>query len=101
MSKSVPVPAEQAPCLGLRADLLFVVALCLAAASTLPPVLGWLTEPSQVLPSPYYTGGIQYYPPGPEFKLAREAAYLEELRDARSPVEISDRPADSLVDCPD
>lgn len=41
----------------------------------------------QTLPSPYYmTDDVQYYQPGPEFKLAREAAALkaasqqEELR---------------------
>ena len=29
----------------------------------------------QTLPSPYYqTNGVQYFPPGAEFKLAREAA---------------------------
>ena len=37
----------------------------------------------QTLPSPYYTkDDIQYFPPGPEFKLSREAAaqklYAEE-----------------------
>lgn len=33
----------------------------------------------QTLPSPYYlTDDVQYYAPGPEFKLAREAAALKE-----------------------
>lgn len=37
----------------------------------------------QTLPSPYYTkDDVQYFPPGPEFKLSREAAaqklYAEE-----------------------
>jgi hypothetical protein len=32
----------------------------------------------QMLPSPYYmTDDVQYFPPGPEFKLAREAAALK------------------------
>jgi hypothetical protein len=32
----------------------------------------------QLLPSPYYMqDDVQYYPPGPEFKLAREAAALK------------------------
>jgi hypothetical protein len=32
----------------------------------------------QTLPSPYYMkDDVQYYPPGPEFKLAREAAALK------------------------
>jgi len=33
----------------------------------------------QTLPSPYYlSDDVQYYAPGPEFKLAREAAALQE-----------------------
>lgn len=33
----------------------------------------------QTLPSPYYmTDDIQYYAPGPEFKLSREAAAMKE-----------------------
>ena len=33
----------------------------------------------QTLPSPYYlTDDVQYYAPGPEFKLAKEAAALKE-----------------------
>lgn len=32
----------------------------------------------QTLPSPYYMeDDVQYFPPGPEFKLAREAAALK------------------------
>ncbi|MEM9656811.1 MAG: hypothetical protein AAF961_00485 [Planctomycetota bacterium] len=35
----------------------------------------------QTLPSPYHlTDDVQYYAPGPEFKLAREAAVLAEQR---------------------
>ena len=35
------------------------------------------------LPSPYYlTDDVQYYAPGPEFKLAREAAALQEQAEA-------------------
>ncbi len=38
----------------------------------------------QSLPSPYYlTDDIQYYAPGPEFKLAREAAALKAQKEAR------------------
>jgi len=34
----------------------------------------------QTLPSPYYlTDDVQYYAPGPGFKLAREAAAMQEL----------------------
>jgi hypothetical protein len=37
----------------------------------------------QTLPSPYYLDDdIQYYAPGPEFKLAREAAAQKEQREA-------------------
>ena len=33
----------------------------------------------QTMPSPYYiSDDVQYFPPGPEFKLAREAAALRE-----------------------
>ena len=32
----------------------------------------------QTLPSPYYmSDDVQYFPPGPEFKLAREAAAMK------------------------
>lgn len=35
----------------------------------------------QTLPSPYYlTDDVQYYAPGPEFKLANEAAALAEQK---------------------
>jgi hypothetical protein len=35
----------------------------------------------QTLPSPYYmTDDVQYFQPGPEFKLAREAAALKAAR---------------------
>jgi hypothetical protein len=37
----------------------------------------------QTLPSPWYlTDDVQYYAPGPEFKLAREAAAMQEQKDA-------------------
>lgn len=36
---------------------------------------------SQTLPSPYYLhDDVQYHPAGPEFKLSREAAALDEAR---------------------
>jgi hypothetical protein len=35
----------------------------------------------QTLPSPWYmTDDVQYFPPGPEFKLSREAAALKDAR---------------------
>jgi len=37
----------------------------------------------QTLPSPYYlSDDVQYYAPGPEFKLAREAAAIQEQAEA-------------------
>ncbi|MFO0789726.1 MAG: hypothetical protein U0805_09720 [Pirellulales bacterium] len=37
----------------------------------------------QTLPSPWYlTDDVQYYPPGSEFKLAREAAAAQEQAEA-------------------
>ena len=37
----------------------------------------------QTLPSPtYLSDDVQYYAPGPEFKLAKEAAALKEQREA-------------------
>jgi hypothetical protein len=39
----------------------------------------------QNLPSPYYLGAqLQYYPPGPEFKLSREAAAQKEYRETEA-----------------
>ena len=36
----------------------------------------------QTLPSPWYlTDDVQYYAPGPEFKLAREAAAMKEQKE--------------------
>ena len=40
----------------------------------------------QTLPSPYYMGDdVQYFPPGPEFKLSREAAALEAAKAQQGP----------------
>jgi len=37
-----------------------------------------IEQGGQSLPSPYYMqDDVQYYPPGPEFKLAREAAAMK------------------------
>ena len=58
------------------------------AAAVLWPALALLTGcqveyAGQTLPSPYYlTDDIQYYAPGPEFKLAREAAAMQEQKEA-------------------
>jgi hypothetical protein len=59
----------------------------LAAAIVLPAALlltGCQVEMAgQTLPSPYYlTDDVQYYAPGPEFKLAREAAAIQEQAEA-------------------
>lgn len=59
----------------------------LAALLALPAVTlfaGCQVEVGGVtLPSPYYlTDDVQYYAPGPEFKLAREAAAMQEQNEA-------------------
>ena len=39
----------------------------------------------QTLPSPYYmTDDVQYFPSGPEFKLAREAAAQKQFREEQA-----------------
>ncbi len=51
----------------------------------------------QTLPSPYHlTDDVQYYAPGPEFKLANEAAALAEARAA----EISEPQVEATVPPP-
>jgi hypothetical protein len=59
----------------------------IAAAALWPalmPLAGCQVEMAgQTLPSPYYlTDDVQYYAPGPEFKLAREAAAIQEQAEA-------------------
>lgn len=39
-----------------------------------------IEQGGQSLPSPYYmSDDVQYFPPGPEFKLAREAATMKQF----------------------
>jgi len=39
----------------------------------------------QTLPSPYYlSDDVQYFPPGPEFKLAREAAAMKQAAEEQA-----------------
>ena len=58
------------------------------AAAALWPAVTLLTGcqvemAGQTLPSPYYlSDDIQYYTPGPEVKLAREAAAIQEQAEA-------------------
>jgi hypothetical protein len=59
----------------------------LAAVALWPAVMllaGCQVEVAGVtLPSPYYlSDDVQYYAPGPEFKLAREAAAIQEQNEA-------------------
>ena len=56
----------------------------LAAAMLAPWLTGCTVEMAgQTLPSPYYlTDDVQYYAPGPGFKLAREAAAMQEQKAA-------------------
>ncbi len=65
-----------------RSSWLPMVAGLLAPAMTM--FTGCQVEyAGQTLPSPYYlTDDIQYYAPGPEFKLAREAAAMQEQKEA-------------------
>ncbi|MEX2310242.1 MAG: hypothetical protein WD738_21925 [Pirellulales bacterium] len=60
---------------------LIVAAILLPAAMLLT---GCQVEMAgQTLPSPFYlTDDVQYYAPGPEFKLAREAAAIQEQAEA-------------------
>jgi hypothetical protein len=52
-----------------------LMAICAASTGCTIDVAG------QTLPSPYHlTDDVQYYAPGPEFKLANEAAALAEQR---------------------
>lgn len=72
--------------IGLRRSLRVVmlgVAVALVAVTTGCQVdIG-----GQTLPSPYwFSDDVQYFPPGPEFKLAREAAAMAEMAEAQVPV---------------
>lgn len=63
-------------------------ACCLAAglfALACPALTGCQVDVAgQTLPSPYYlTDDVQYYAPGPEFKLANEAAAMKAQKEAR------------------
>ena len=61
---------------GLAAAL--VAACCPALTGCQSDIAG------QSLPSPYYlTDDVQYYAPGPEFKLANEAAAMKAQKEAR------------------
>ena len=68
--------------------LLPAMALLLAAGS-----LGCQVDiGGQTLPSPYYqSDDVQYFPPGPEFKLANEAAALK-ARQAQAALEAGPPP---------
>lgn len=54
-------------------------ALCLMGLAAAVSATGCqVSVGGQTLPSPYYhTDDVQYFAPGPEFKLAREAAALK------------------------
>jgi hypothetical protein len=43
-----------------------------------------VVEGGQILPSPYYVSDdVQYFPPGPEFKLSNEAAAMQKYKAER------------------
>lgn len=67
---------------GLRlAVVIGFIAICcgsLAIANRVPEA----QDVEQTLPSPYYIQeNIQYFPPGPEFKLQRQAAAMKAYKD--------------------
>jgi hypothetical protein len=52
--------------------------LLLAATAVVPAVGCQVDVGGQTLPSGYYlSDDVQYFPPGPEFKLAKEAAAMK------------------------
>lgn len=52
--------------------------LLLAAVSVVPAIGCQVDVGGQTLPSGYYlSDDVQYFPPGPEFKLAKEAAAMK------------------------
>jgi hypothetical protein len=58
-----------------RQRLLRTLLLALGLAASVGLTGCQIETGGQTLPSPYYMkDDVQYYPPGPEFKLAREAA---------------------------
>jgi hypothetical protein len=66
--------------LGSRRWLLWAPALCASLALT--GCTG--TYSGQNLPSGYYLSQqLQYFPPGPEFKLSREAAAQKEYKESQ------------------
>ena len=57
------------------------LATCLVAPLALASTGCQSDYAGQTLPSPYYlTDDVQYYAPGPGFKLAREAAAMQEQK---------------------
>lgn len=72
MTKSTRTLSQSLMCLGL---LLAGSVICTGCQSSIG---------GQTLPSAYYMqDDIQYFPRGPEFKLAREAAALKAAREQR------------------
>jgi len=61
--------------------LVAICGSCLLLLATVASTGCQIDVAGQTLPSPYHlTDDVQYYAPGPEFKLAREAAVLSEQR---------------------
>jgi hypothetical protein len=59
----------------------FLTASLLLAAAAVSSTGCQITEGGQTLPSPWYIyDDIQYFAPGPEFKLSREAAAQKAYR---------------------
>ena len=55
-----------------------MTAFALLGALVWTAIDAWAGGARQTLPSPWYiSDDIQYFPPGPEFKLSREAAAMK------------------------
>jgi hypothetical protein len=60
----------------LRSLLWFAVVCCLVVHFG-SPAWQWAFPPAHQLPSPYTIDDVQYFAPGPEFKLSIEAATIK------------------------
>ncbi len=71
-----PIPTKRSNKMGRSSAILFAGLMMLASLASTGCQMD---VAGQTLPSPYYlSDDVQYYAPGPEFKLAREAAALKE-----------------------
>jgi hypothetical protein len=72
---------ERRPLCGLLIGLALVACSCMTGCQ--------VQTGGQTLPSPYYlTDDVQYFPPGHEFKLAREAAAMQAAKQEMSAPQV-------------